>query len=380
MILLFIFQMVQQYISQADRIFLVANIKRAVSNEKILNFLEEHSQQLVLDGKLQQMACIATCSDDMDFDCERRKARVKASRTGTSLDSPRVIQDKEFALIRNEDVRRKLVTITTDILQIAQIPESQAAMADIPVFCVSSLEYQRILQRGSGNVFSCSEETGIPAVQSFVRAEGIQMRVTILHRCLRELVDKLEFVQNSLEATPHAQQEAVKQRVSVLQEEVQRAVQSLRVKMDGEIQQVIDSVKAGTSNARANYPQACKKWSEYKHQTLKAILKHRGVFNNRNGKKYDMNMDLADPIFWAMNPIWNSAFNVNIRQRHFSDFEDAFNAAFEIFKTGLVSISERFQPAANVLYSKLKNSIQACKDELNESQRTIHLIIDDQVH
>jgi hypothetical protein len=376
--------MAQQYIREADRILLVADINRAISNEGMRAFLEEYSEQLVLDGKLQQIACIATCGDDMDFDAERRKVRAKASRTGSIRDSPTAAgerEDKEFALIRYEDVNRKLKTITSAIMESAEIPDSLATVVDIPVFCVSSLEYQRIVHRNKpGKVFSCPEETGIPAVQVFVRAEGIQFRMTVLHRCCRELMDKLEFVKYSLENTPPTQQDAFKQQVSVLQKEVRSAIQSFRIKMDGEIQQVVDSVKAGTSNAAAKYPMACKKWAPYMYQTFQAIIKNEGRFINRQGKKYDMNRDLADPVFWAVTSIWHSAFNVNIQMRYFSDFERAFNIAFEKFKNGLVSISERLQPAANVVHCKLISSIQACRDEVLESQRAIHQIINDKVH
>lgn len=146
--------------------WIVSNIVRAVNDKTAKDLLgEQFRRQLLMDGQFGSLAFIATQSDVLE--------RQEAIR---SLSLPPATSLRECARARNAYTRRRLARdfrsglreMATDAGEGADAADALATKHTLPVFAVSSIEYQKLrgLRAGDGatRVWSDIEDTQLPAL------------------------------------------------------------------------------------------------------------------------------------------------------------------------------------------------------------------------
>ena len=164
-------RVVKDRLSNADIVLLVSNIRRAINDKTIKEWLPLSLRQwMACNGKMGQLAYAVSQSDVLT-----RSEIVK------NLSLPTTTTITQAAQARNEFTRKRITADFWRGVDQADLPINTASKAadekfDIPVFTCSAIEYQqmaRVCQREDGcsaPVFSQEEQTEIPALQQFLKS------------------------------------------------------------------------------------------------------------------------------------------------------------------------------------------------------------------
>jgi len=162
---------VRNYLQQADGVWLVSNIKRAVNDKTTKDLLSlDFRRELLTRGRLGELCFIATQTD-----------LLVRSEIAQNLKLPEETSLVDCARARNKFTKAKLTEefyqgINDRALLPVNRKDDSAVDFDFPVFTVSAMEYQKKLnlrppKDGEAKVFTGDlKETEVPQLRELVRA------------------------------------------------------------------------------------------------------------------------------------------------------------------------------------------------------------------
>jgi hypothetical protein len=174
---------VKSYLKDADSVWIVSNIKRAVNDRTAKDMLgESFRRQLLMDGQYGALLFIATQSDVL-----------VASEIADNLKLSRSSPVSTLAAARNaftrERIQKDFIDGLAEMSAAGGEKVDRAALAarfQLPVFCVSSMDFQKLTKvrtrDGPPQVWSRAEETELPALQRFVHEATLRRRTVIVTR------------------------------------------------------------------------------------------------------------------------------------------------------------------------------------------------------
>lgn len=199
--------MVKEYLREADGIWIVASINRAVNDKTAKNMLgESFRRELLMDGQYNQVCFIATQSDVQNRSDIKRSLGLDAECTA-----------KECAVKRNEFTKdRILKDFYAGLEEMARhggkAAETSAELRSryqLPVFCVSAVDFQKLngsrLYDGAPNVWDDIEDTQIPSVQRFLHELVLKKRFDRAHASVTALVNFCDSIESFLAPDSEAQ-------------------------------------------------------------------------------------------------------------------------------------------------------------------------------
>jgi hypothetical protein len=187
---------VKSFLKQADSVFLVSNIKRAVNDKTTKDLMPLQLRKTLLStGKLGQLVFIATQTDELLPSEIRENLRLEDSTSPA-----------DCAAARNSYTKQKLTDDFYRGVDTALRPVNRAAgdvYFEFPIFTVSSVDFQKLCMThddGPPKTFTSPDATEIPALRKFIQAVAGQHAEDrgAWGRTVGELV--LEVVQQTLTA------------------------------------------------------------------------------------------------------------------------------------------------------------------------------------
>jgi hypothetical protein len=302
---------VKRKLKDADAVWIVSNIVRAVNDKTAKDMLGEHfRRQLLMDGQFGALAFIATQSDVLDRSEAVRSLRLPA---GTTL--------RECADARNQyAVQRLKQDFGAGLREMAAQAGSADADAlvsrfDLPVFTVSAMDYQKIQglrpADGAPRVWATAEQTLIPRLARHVRRAALVRRKALsLRRCramedfTRGVVGLLEAESRLPAAVRDAAADAYQTREKELRKELRAACAEAEAAVRNDFETLVEpQLKAGANTATTEALRTAEAWPGQMHwATYKATTRRMGVF------RLNMNEELTAPILKAVSVQWEQAF------------------------------------------------------------------------
>ena len=195
---------VKGYLQNASSIMICSNITRAVNDRTAKDMLgESFRRQLLMDGAMSDIIFVTTKSDTLSRSELRR-----------NLNLPKEATTRECALARNKFARQRIKADFQNGLQemaYAAAGDDEAAAEaafeklnrfNLPVFCTSSYEFQKLslvnLDDGEATVFRTVEETEIPALRHSIYILSMKKRYAFFAKLNKDLQLVLESTNNLL--------------------------------------------------------------------------------------------------------------------------------------------------------------------------------------
>jgi len=311
-------RVVKTALKDADMIWIVSNINRAV-NDKTAKDLLSHQfrSQLLMDGSYDRLCFIATQSDV-----------IQASEVRSMLDLPRGASVSECAAARNQFTRDRLQRDFLDgLIEMAENAGEEvdrdelARKYRLPIFTVSSTDYQKLVGirdvdlDGPPQAWSAIESTEIPALRRHVHKSSLGQRKRLVRRQAESLTRFGQALLEFCDAPNLPTGIAGKAKVAF-----DKTVEALGGQLDRELKgfsatvstsfrdQVAPQLEAGASQSSREALSTAEKWGAKQSQgglhwaTYKACLRRLGVW------RIEMNEELAEPIFKAVSTGWERVF------------------------------------------------------------------------
>ncbi|KAJ1455279.1 hypothetical protein M885DRAFT_520603 [Pelagophyceae sp. CCMP2097] len=354
---------VKKALKDADSVWIVSNINRAV-NDKIAKQLlgESFRRTLLMDGSYGRLIFLATQADAL-----QRSEVVRA------LGLPRDSSAAACASARNEYTR---TSVTNDFY--AGLEEMDRAAGDeprsrleleakfkMPVYCLSSVDYQKLtgarddeagveqdddVSMAPQTTFADAAETEIPALSKFIHEATLGLRskrVALSTRQLLAFAEALEAVVNSKPtddeaAMRGAAREAYSAEAKPLPGRLAKALSTFDEEVFASLEtDVVPRLAAGAAAAAAACVGTASQWGGTMHwATYKATLRRGGAW------KIDMNEELAEPVFRAIATHWEKAL---VDRSH----------------KGLAALKEKVSEAVDSFHDALALSLSAALPNLD---------------
>ena len=304
---------VKAKLKHADAVWIVSNIVRAVNDKTAKDLLgEQFRRQMLMDGQYGALAFVATQSDVIE--------RSEAIR---SLKLPPTATLSECAEARNAYTQRRLkhdfLAGLREMAEQAGDTSFDGSKFALPVFTVSSLEYQKLAglrpSDGEAQVWSDVEQTMVPSLVRHVqRAALTRRKVLSLRRCeaMRDHVLGILRLLEHEHQLPRATRDAAKAVFDAQAVELNKKLKAAAVAAEGQVQSAFDTqvapqLKLGAESSRQGAVSTTQQWGISVTQgglhwaTYKATTRRHGVFRT------NMNEALVAPIFKAVSTHWEKA-------------------------------------------------------------------------
>mmetsp|Transcript_23449 Transcript_23449/g.59853 ORF Transcript_23449/g.59853 Transcript_23449/m.59853 type:complete len:1022 (+) Transcript_23449:36-3101(+) len=308
---------VKTHLKNADAVWIVSNIVRAVNDKTAKDMLgEQFRRQLLMDGHFGSLAFIATHSDVLQ--------RNEAIR---SLHLNKAATLRDCALARNDYTARRLRSdFVAGLRELAEQAGDALSERDVasrgalPVFTVSAVDYQKLSglrpHDGPPAVWEDAEGTQIPSLVRHVQRAALERRkVLSLRRCeaMRLYGESLVSILDHEHSQPQATRDAAKRAFDASCAEVRSRLRDATKGAEARIKAAFDDhvtpqLQAGASDAASNALSKAEEWGIPVTQgglhwaTYKATTRRQGVF------RINMNQELVNPVFKSVSTHWERAF------------------------------------------------------------------------
>jgi len=386
-------RVVKEYLKNADGIWIVANIKRAVNNRTAKDMLgESFRRQLLMDGQYGQLAFIATQSDALLPD---EVARNLALPPDTPLE--------ECALARNR--------YTADRIQadfIAGLEDMARAAGDafdaeearsrfrLPVFCVSAVDFLKLTgvlaTDGEPRAFSRGAHTQVPALQQFVHETTLRRRYANVRAATEGLAQWFESFAAYLAHEGASGDDALDAARRVFERELKRLGQEVRAPLARVAKQVGSSFKeqvlprmeGGAADAGGACVALAQGWyagpGKMHWATYKATCRRGGVFRR------DWNAEMAEPLFRAVSTEWERCFVSVLAadlDRARTEALAALGRLHDALAKGLTAearlpparVRDLRRPQERAARAKLEQAVRAAREICQKLQRDVSRVV-----
>ena len=394
-------KVVKDYLRNADGIWIVASINRAVNDKTAKKMLgEAFRRELLMDGQYGEICFIATQSDVLQRSDIKRSLGLDAQTSA-----------KECAAQRNAFTKNAIVKdYYAGLEEMAQHAKDKGSGAELreryklPVFCVSAVDYQKLsgarLYDGAPNVWDDAEDTEIPSLQRFLHENVLRKRFDRAHATMTALVNFCDNLESFL-APMHGQSQNSQEKAALrakaracydalearLDADLRKHCQALTSKMQMHFKGTIGpQLEEGAHKASHECMATARKWSAAPSAggmfwgTYKATTRRHGVF------RIDMNQELAEHIFRTVSTVWERIFSVTVQQ----DLQDTQLKLREAFQTARACFKEELRaaklpgsetllaradllegPQSRSIESKLTDAAAAAKRAMTDRQREL---------
>jgi hypothetical protein len=333
---------VKSKIKAAGLILIVSRIQRAVNDRSARSLLSDgFRRQIVMDGRHS--------SSQLAFVCTQSDVLVRGELAG-NLKLPENATARECAIQRNlyskTRIQADFVAGLRDVMMAANDAdgdmdgagemndaEMERRLEDVklPVFCVSSIEYQRLagIMKEQASCFKDVLETGIPAVQDFLYSSTTRTRQAKLQSATDRLVEFLRTLENLLVGAegPANNQDALREIHANLFSEMRKETRPLdlaplRVAFTQVFPAAIATAKTGQSALTAQYSQ---KWTPggwrkddkvrkggLHFSTMRALARRSGRYNSPSVGLIDFSEEMCEPLMGTLAPAWERVFSVHL--------------------------------------------------------------------
>ena len=310
---------VKRKLKEADAVWIVSNIVRAVNDKTAKSLLgEQFRRQLLMDGQFGSLAFVATQSDV-----------IQRSEAVQSLHLPERSSLRECARARNAYTARRLASdfraglheMARDAGESSSDAEALAGKHSLPIFTVSSFEYQQLLglyphDGTKPRVWRDPEDTQIPMLVRHVQRQALARRKALSTRRCRAMDDFASSVLSLLQhetRLPQAVRDAARDAFEAESARLTQALGGHSSSAEQSIEKafrddVAPRLKEGASQAKADALAKAQEWGIPVTQgglhwaTYKATTRRQGVF------RINMNEALCEPIFKAVSTQWERSF------------------------------------------------------------------------
>jgi hypothetical protein len=314
-------KVVKGYLKEADAIWIVSNINRAV-NDKTAKDMLDHSfrRQLLMDGAYGSLIFVATQSDVI-----QRSEVVRSMGLQRDTDVRGCAQsrcDFTAARIRTDfhDGLEEMGRLAGDAVDRAELE----AKFTMPVFCVSSFEYQKLAglraHDGPAEVWANVGETQIPALRRHVHRATLAQRAKIVRRECEALIQygaALVAFTAGGDEQPAAQRAAAKRAFDAQMARLPGQLEGALGRFDAAVQgsfdaAIVPQLRAGAGSAQGECMEKMRGWGGgwsrsgggggLHWATYKACCRRHGAW------KVDMNEQLAEPVLSGISTNWERVF------------------------------------------------------------------------
>ena len=308
-------------LKEADSVWIVSNINRAVNDRSAKDLLgESFKRTLLMDGAYGRLIFVATQSDVL-----QRSEVVRALK----LDAGASLYD--CAVARNAYTRDRVKADFYAGLQdmdraAGDAPRSAAeleAQFTMPVYCVSSVDYQKLKgvrgDDGPPQVYDAASlaATEIPALVDFVHAASLSLRARKVALQTRSLLAFAESLESVVAAKPGTGEERAER--AACERAYARGVAGLPAALDAALggfdksvfasleADVLPRLDAGAADAAKTCVATATTWGGSRAEgglhwaTYKATLRRGGNW------RQNFNEELAEPVYRAVATHWEKA-------------------------------------------------------------------------
>ncbi|KAJ7040285.1 hypothetical protein C8F04DRAFT_1254046 [Mycena alexandri] len=364
--------MANENLKTADAICLVVGITRAKDDRDLHAYLHKHLCQTIIDGRIQEKSILITLTsaddpiggneitlepakqgivDDLNQDAqaltqdmnalrekrdkkEKSKAKKNASAAiekireqMTALSQKRTLKTKEINRLRaigrseivSESLQQKYAQLYRDLSRLT----ADTPVPPIPIFCVGSRDFMRLLQIDDLDdpiIFREPGETGIPQLRSYFESHGER-------RNLGEAIAVVSQFCEFLSRTSSTQFSASPMGNRATALTVQNAINDLEQRCGTRLDEMVTGIEkvhddllvivdAAVSDAEEKSAtifenHTAKRWNQYR-----AMMRQEGQYETGN-----LNADLTKNILPLVQRDWNIAVN-NLTPLHIKDFAE----------------------------------------------------------
>eukprot|EP01047_Picozoa_sp_COSAG01_P072502 COSAG01_NODE_11546_length_1906_cov_185.612064_1_plen_390_part_00 len=264
-------KVVKGYLKSASAIWIVSNINRAVNDKTAKDMLDHNfRRQLLMDGSYGTLVFVATQSDLLQRSEVIRSMRLPDD---TSL-SDAAAQRCQYTKTR---VQSDYIDGLEDMARAAgDVPDRTSLQSrfNLPVFCVSAIEYQKLAgvrtADGPAEVWRTAADTQIPALRAHVHRATLSQRAKIVRRQAESLIQygtsMLAFCEKGADL-PQEQRAALTQVFERLFTPLSTSLKALSTQFDDIISDQFDEkvkprLSSGAADAKKECLDTATQWSQ----------------------------------------------------------------------------------------------------------------------
>lgn len=365
-------EVTRSFLRDAPFIWIAFNTKRGMTKDiHELLVKQDLLRQFLMHGKHDAVTFIGTHADDFDPEQAIDEFSLDADASNAEI-----IRERSRRVVKQ--VRADLEDISTELAHVANakfddLERLKHTLAQTKVFVVSTRAYmqlQKISQGRKDYGIERVDDSGVPAVVRHIsevcrkqdrraQHEAIERRFSFVVEEVRGFffarISQIELQQGAL----RQKAEALKTRLAgpriTLTTETERIRDQASLRFKSRRESFETSIKLAADRARHGLEDRFDRWSSMHHMTLRACLVRDGEFSSSNGKQYDFNKDIAQPLLESIPFTWDDFFGQHLRE-------------------SLTEVREQLKARAEVFLERLKS--EASQSEVFDVERIASLSTD----
>ena len=379
---------VKRYLKEADAVWIVSNVKRAVNDKAAKSMLgDSFRRQLLMDGQYGQLVFVATQSDVL-----------VASEIADNLRLPRSTPVAQLAAARNAAVKRQLqsdfVEGLAEMAMAAGETPDRAALAakyQLPVFTVSAVAYQVLsgvrAQDDTPRVWREADATEVPALRRFVLDATLARRKVVIKRQADAVCAFGDAVLALLrdDGTSDGAQRAVYKgacdvAIKALTDELASALVAFMKALKQHTSAAIaPQLASGAADAAAGCMAKVRGWGISNRAGGMHWATYAAACRRAGAWRINMNEVLAEPVFAAVSTVWERTFVSGLKkdlEALLTTSKTALKAFHDALATSLVAagvpadrVAALRSPQDAAAEAAVAAAVEAARQQASEAQK-----------
>ncbi|XP_060079931.1 serine-rich adhesin for platelets-like [Ylistrum balloti] len=304
-----------------------------------------------------------------DFKAGLREMKRKAGLTNADEDDEMEDEDQDYNSDYDDD-------------------EMSQTAENLRVFCVSSMEYQKMKNLlpndGPANIFSTTEDTQIPKLRRYIHEVTASRRQQYVDRLIRTLGQFVFDVQNYIMAdgttckgTRRDAKSTVEENckdlegkfepvLSHLSQDIEEIFcNSIETKMTDGVNSAISSANETVSKWGAKQNKERKSDGGLHWKTYQCVVNRHGVFNSKTYGPINFNEQLSEPMYRCISVCWDKVFS-GLLWRTLEDCESLLLITLTVFVRELCEKLQTLEVQRNQTDRVSTQLCHSTKDKLAE--------------
>jgi hypothetical protein len=321
-------QVTRNYLKACKFVWIVFHGQRQPTRD-VLDLMRKESffRELLMDGKADRLAFVATKADTLKPDKARREFKLAAEAPVREVLDTRkkVVYDGLVKVLRDLSAR-----MARDAEEDEQAGLRLAErLAQPMLFTVSGQAFLEMAAGGESNLFEEIGQTELPALQSHVEQIGAEFG---LERHVRQLRRQVFLILEKVETELQGQQVQIEQQKALSdrqREEVRAAADAALGFLEGQVGEcqgsyrealrgsqklLAERFRRGFERGRREVERAVSGWEGIASRTLGAICRNRGRFISSTRGLLDLPQQLAEPVLNTVAMEWHEFFSDKLAQ------------------------------------------------------------------
>lgn len=292
---------------------LTQDIKTILGEEKLL-------RTLVFTGSYSALSLVGTKADDVDTNI--------APQLGLDQDCSMPELIREYCRQTRVEAREQLVQMVHDLATPADQGSTLTRMLDmaskVAVHTTSASAFMKL--QGIGRLrkdygLDSLQDTGIPDIHDHLskiaNEAGAEFNATMAQRRIEQLSSEIAFFFRAAAkaTTPETNQvrARIQEELNNFGSKISSAQTEAKIRLEAKRDNFLDKVKPMLTSSILGVRRTCQAWGGIHWGTLRAIVQRDGIFKSpSNGKFYDFNDDLTEPLMNQLPVSWEHYFTDDI--------------------------------------------------------------------